>query len=136
MPLIDIAPLQAPEAVQDVALLTDQLSVALEPLLTLVGVALKAMVGAGGAVAVTVTDCAAVPPLPVHVSVYLVVTVSAAVALVPLIGSAPFQPPEAVQEVALVTLQFNMAVLPLATVVGLAASVTAGAGLVTETEAD
>lgn len=56
MPLIAIAPLQAPEAVQDVALLTDQLNVELAPLLIVVGLALKAMVGVGAAVVVTVTD--------------------------------------------------------------------------------
>jgi len=119
-------------------LLTDQLKVELPPGLMLVGLALKETVGAGAvaAVVVTVTDCAALPPLPVQVSVYFVVAVSAAVALVPFIGCAPLQPPEAMHDVAFVELQLNIAVLPLATVVGFAARAMPGAGLVTDTDAD
>jgi hypothetical protein len=48
----------------------------------------------------------------------------------------PFQPPEAVQEVALVDDQLNVEALPLATVLGLSVSVTVGAGAVTDTVAD
>ncbi len=61
-------PDQAPEAVQDVALLDDQVSVDALPLLIVLGLALKITVGAGFALTVTVADCAALPPLPVQVS--------------------------------------------------------------------
>ena len=71
-----------------------------------------------------------------HVSVYLVVAVSAAVALDPLAASAPPQPPEAVQEVAPVEDQVNVDAAPLPTVAGLALSVTVGAAEVTVTVAD
>jgi hypothetical protein len=88
------------------------------------------------AAVVTVTDCAADPPAPVHVSVNLVVTSSAAVFCEPLAGSEPLQPPEAAQEVALVEDHFNVELAPFATVVGLALTETVGAGLVTVTVAD
>ena len=54
----------------------------------------------------------------------------------PLTGLAPDQDPEAVQAVALVADQVSVELLPLATVLGLADKLTAGAGLVTETVAD
>ena len=47
---------------------------------------------------------------------------------VPLVTSAPVQPPLAVQEVAFVLDQVRVEVLPEAIVVGLAESVTVGAG--------
>jgi hypothetical protein len=63
-----LAPDQAPEATQEVAFVADQLSVALLPLLTALGPTLSVTVGAD-ALTETVADCAALPPLPVHVSV-------------------------------------------------------------------
>jgi hypothetical protein len=48
----------------------------------------------------------------------------------------PVQPPDAVQEVALVELHASVALLPDTTLVGLAVSVTVGAGVVTVTLAD
>jgi hypothetical protein len=134
-PLIALVPDQAPEAVQEVALLEDQLNVALPPLETLVGLALSETLGAA-ADTVTVADCVADPPAPVQVSMYLVVPVSAAVLFEPVIASDPLQPPEAVHAVALVEDQFNIDAAPLLTVLGFAVSVTAGAGLVTDTVAD
>jgi hypothetical protein len=62
--------------------------------------------------------------------------VSAPVACEPLTALVPAQAPEAAQEVALVADQVNVDPLPLATVLGLAPSVTVGAGAVTETVAD
>jgi hypothetical protein len=56
-----------------------------------------------------------------------VLAVSAAVVKVPLVGSAPLQPPEAVHAVAFVELHVNVAVLPVATLVGLALKVAVGA---------
>jgi len=62
--------------------------------------------------------------------------VSAPVDCDPLTALAPDQAPEAVHEVALVADQVNVELPPLATVLGLAAKVTVGAGEVTETVAD
>jgi hypothetical protein len=62
--------------------------------------------------------------------------VSAPVDCEPLTGLAPDQPPEAVQAVALVADQVRAALPPLATVLGLVASVMVGTGCVTETVAD
>ena len=66
-PLTALAPLQAPAAVQAVALVADQVKVALSPLTTVLGLAARVMVGIG-CVTDTVADCVALPPpLPVHV---------------------------------------------------------------------
>jgi hypothetical protein len=59
-------PDQAPEAVQEVALVDDQLNVEALPLATVLGLAVKLTVGAGE-VTETVADCVALPPLPVQV---------------------------------------------------------------------
>jgi hypothetical protein len=67
-PLIPLVPDQAPEAVQAVALLADQLTVELPPLVTLLGLAERLIVGTGW-VTVTVAACVALPPEPVQVSV-------------------------------------------------------------------
>ena len=62
--------------------------------------------------------------------------VSAPVVCDPLSGLAPAQDPEAVQAVALVVDQVSVELLPLATVLGLAARLMVGTGCVTETVAD
>lgn len=67
VPVTALLPDQAPEAIHEVAFVTDQVSVALLPLLTALGPTLKVTVGAD-ALTETVTDCAALPPLLVHVS--------------------------------------------------------------------
>ena len=67
-PLVPLAPAQAPEAWQLVALVADQVKVALPPLVTAVGPTLNVTPGSG-AFTDTVADCAAVPPGPVQVSV-------------------------------------------------------------------
>jgi len=54
----------------------------------------------------------------------------------PLAPFAPDQPPDAVQEVALVEDQVSVELPPLFTVLGLAVKVTVGAGWVTDTVAD
>ena len=113
-----------------------QVSVEALPLATLVGLALNETVGAGGAETLTVVDCDAEPPVPVQVSVNFVVAVRAGVARDPAVASAPLQPPEAAQAVALVDDQVNDDVEPLWTVAGFAVRVTVGAGEVTETVAD
>jgi hypothetical protein len=67
-PLTGSLPDQAPEAVQEVALTAFQFNVATPPLLTVLGAALNAMLGAAPAT-VTVVDWTAWPPRPVQVSV-------------------------------------------------------------------
>jgi hypothetical protein len=62
------APDQAPEARHEVALVDDQVSVALPFLFTALGPALSVTVGAAG-LTVTVVDCAPLPAGPVQVSV-------------------------------------------------------------------
>jgi hypothetical protein len=121
--------------VHELALVEDQVKVDPLPLATFAGFALIDTLG-GVADTVTVTDWLAVPPAPVQDNVYFVVAVRAAVVFEPVIGSDPLQPPDAVQEVALVADQVSFEVAPLLTVLGLAASDTAGGVLVTETDAD
>lgn len=60
-----LAPDQAPEATQDVALVADQVSTELLPLATVLGAADKVTAGAG-VVTETVADWVALPPLPVQ----------------------------------------------------------------------
>jgi len=67
-PLTALAPDQAPDATQEVALLDDQVKDAAFPLVIELGLALKLTVGAG-ALTETVADCAALPPVPVQVRV-------------------------------------------------------------------
>jgi len=131
-PLVASLPLQPPEAMQEVAFLDDQDSVELLPLATVLGLALKLTVGAGE-VTVTVADCAALPPAPVQVSVYVAFAVRAPVDWEPLVAWLPDQPPEAVHEVAFVVDQLKVELLPLAMVLGLADKATVGAGEVTDT---
>jgi hypothetical protein len=67
-PLAGLAPVQAPEAVQEVALAADQLRVELLPLITVLGLEFRLTVGAGDFTE-TVADCVALPPAPVQVKV-------------------------------------------------------------------
>ncbi len=66
-PLRALLPDQAPEAVQDVALVADQVKFELPPLATVAGLALNVTVGEGE-VTETVTDWVAWPPPPVQLS--------------------------------------------------------------------
>jgi hypothetical protein len=133
VPLVATAPVQPPEAVQEVALVETQVRVEPAPLATLVGLALSVTLG-GVAETVTVADCDAEPPVPVQVRVNFVVAVRAEVLWEPEVASAPAH--EALQEVALVDDQVNVDAAPLLTVLGFAERVTDGAGLVTDTVAD
>lgn len=68
-PPADLLPDQAPEAVHEVALLDDQVNVALLPLAIVLGLTDRATFGAG-CVTDTVVDWLALPPPPpVHVRV-------------------------------------------------------------------
>ena len=66
-PLAALVPVQAPDAVQVVELVADQVRVEPLPLATVLGLAAKVTAGAG-AVTETVADCEALPPVPVQVS--------------------------------------------------------------------
>jgi hypothetical protein len=66
VPLVAIAPLQPPEAVQEVALVDDHVKVDVAPLLTVLGLAARVTTGADW-VTETVADCVALPPVPVQV---------------------------------------------------------------------
>jgi hypothetical protein len=66
VPLVGLEPDQAPDAVQAVALVDDQVSVDAAPLFIVLGAADSVIAGAG-LVTDTVADCVAVPPVPVHV---------------------------------------------------------------------
>lgn len=136
-PVVASAPLQPPEALHAVALVDDQVNVEVAPLFTLVGLAAKVTAGAG-LLTETVADCAALPPVPLQVSVYVWLALSAPVDCEPLTALVPDQAPDAEHVVALVADQLNVELLPLATVLGLAASVTVGAeeDAFTETVAD
>jgi hypothetical protein len=66
-PLTALPPDQAPEAVQEVALVDDQLNTEALPRATVLGLAVRVTVGAG-AVTETVADCVALPEVPTQVS--------------------------------------------------------------------
>jgi len=72
----------------------------------------------------------------VQVSSNSLVLASAPVDEVPLVATAPLQPPDAVHAVAFAEVQVNVDIPPLATVVGEADKVTVGAGETTTTSAD
>jgi hypothetical protein len=131
----DFAPAQAPEPTHEVAFVADQESVALPPLFIALGPTLSVTVGAD-ALTETVADCAALPPMPVHVSVKVALADNTPVDCEPLIPLLPLHPPDAVQAVAFVADQVSVELVPLATELGAALSRTVGAGELTETVAD
>jgi hypothetical protein len=67
-PLTTLVPDQAPDALQDVALVDDHTTEAAFPRVIELGLTLKLTVGAG-ALTETVADCSALPPVPVQASV-------------------------------------------------------------------
>ncbi len=127
LPEVALAPNQAPEAVQEVASVVDQVSVDDPPLVMDVGFAASDTVGTGGNT-VTVADALAVPPDPMQARANVLVLVNAPVDWLPEVALAPDQAPEAVQEVALVEDQVSIDDPPLAIDVGFAASDTVGTG--------
>jgi hypothetical protein len=126
VPDVALLPAHAPLAAQLVAFADDQVSVLAPPLATLPGLALSVTVGSGSTV--SVVDCAAVPPLPVQLSVNVPSAVSAPVEAVPDVALLPVHAPLAVQLVAFADDQVSVLALPLATLPGLALSVTVVAG--------
>jgi len=122
-PLDALPPDHAPEAVQVAARLLDHVRVEDWPELRVLGLAVSCTTG-GWLETVTVADCVAEPPGPVQVSSYSVEFVSAPVDQVPLSGTAPFQPPDAVQLVAFSAFHVRVELPPLLSVVGEADKLT------------
>jgi hypothetical protein len=128
-PLVTLLPDHAPEAEQLVAFALFQVSVALLPLVIVVGLAESVTVGAGvGAAIMTVIVVLAdaVPFVPVQVNVYVPPAANAPVDCEPLVALLPDQAPEAAQLLAFVVLHESVELLPLVTAVGLAVNVTVG----------
>ena len=97
------------------------------PAATVVGLALRLTVGAAGLAETSmVVAASALPPAPEHVSANAFVAASVPVPAVPLVALAPVHAPDAVQSVASVEDHVRVAVLPLATVCGVAARLTVG----------
>jgi len=135
VPLTALLPDHAPEAVHAVALVADQFKVALLPLAIALGPTLKLTVGTG-VVTVTVADCAALPPGPVQVNVYVALAVSTPVDCEPLVALLPDHAPEAVQVAALAETQVSVALPPLVIALGPTLRLTVGTGDFTVTVAD
>lgn len=135
-PLNPLVPDQAPEAVQEVALLDAQANVDPRPPATVLGLALKPTVTVGCELTVTVADCAALPPAPLQFRVKVVEALRAPVGCEPLTALPPDHPPEAMQEVALVADQFRVALPPLVMALGPTLRLTLGAGDLTLTVVD
>ena len=134
LPDTGLAPLQAPDAVHDVAFVELHVKVPLPPMTMVVGDAVNVTVGAGGAL-VTETEALlwAVPPAPVQLSVKDVLAFNAPVLCVPAVALVPLQPPDAVHDAAFVELHVKVLLPPLLTLVGDADNVTVGAGVVLAT---
>jgi hypothetical protein len=127
VPEVALVPDQPFEAVQDVALVEDQLSVVELPLATRVGFAERDTVGRGGDT-VTITETVWDPPGPVQERLKVALVVRGPEDWLPEVALGPDQPPEAVQDVAFVEDQVSVEDAPLATVVGFTASDTVGGG--------
>ncbi len=112
-----------------VALVDDQVSVALCPTVIEVGDTATVTVGRGGAaVTVNVAVAFVLPPAPLQVSAYLNVPVAVGFSLsVPLTASLPVQALDAVHAVALVDDQVSVALCPTVMLVGATLIVTVGA---------
>ena len=127
MPLVALLPLQPPVAVHAVALIELQVNVDVPPLAMTEGLATKVAVGM---ILTRTVDALLVPPVPVQVKEYELGIVIAPVLCVPLVALVPLQAPVALHEVALVELQVNVEVPPLAIDVGAAPRDAVAAGTV------
>jgi hypothetical protein len=117
VPLVATEPIHPPELVQLVAPLLLQVSTALEPGATVVGLAeIETNGGCDAALCtVTLTDCDVEPPVPEQLNVKVAGPVRAAVVKLPDTGCVPVHPPDAMQDCALVDCQCSDAVSPDAT---------------------
>ncbi len=134
-PLVARVPDQPPDALQEVVLVDDQDRVEVPPLAMVLGLALKLTVGAGD-LTDTVADCAALPPAPVQVRVYVAFAVSAPVDCEPLSALPPDQAPEATHAVAEVEDQLSVALAPLLMALGPTLKLTVGSDALTDTVVD
>lgn len=134
-PLTALAPDHAPEAVQAVAFVADQLNIEALPLVMELGLAVRVMVGAA-VFTETVADCSAVPPVPEQASVKVALALSAPVDWEPLRALPPDQAPEAVQLVAEVEDHVRVALPPLLTALGPTLRLTVGKDALTDTVVD
>jgi len=124
LPEVARAPDQAPDAVQDVASVDDQVSVEDPPLATDVGFAETDTVGTGGGSGVPLTltcvEALPVPFGPLQVSEKLLLLLSGPVDSLPEVPLAPDHAPVAEHDVALVELHVSVEAAPFATEAGLA----------------
>jgi len=118
-------PFHAPLAAQDVALVLDQVKVALPPTVILDGVATNETVGTAGGVTEIVADACEEPVAPTQVSEYVVVLVGDT-AKEPLVARAPVQPTEELQAVAFLVDQLSVELPPVVMAIGVAVNVTVG----------
>jgi hypothetical protein len=125
-PEVARAPDQPSDAVHEVALVEDQLSVEVCPVFILEGVTVSDTVGACGFVTVTVTESLAEPSGPMQVRTKVIVLLIGPVP-VPDSDLSPVQPSDAVHEVALVDDQSSVTDWPAVTVEGVAVMLTVGA---------
>jgi len=123
VPLVASAPLQPPEAVQDLALVELQLSAAGLPLATDVGFAVTEAVGT---TLIPALNAGLMPPGPLHVSTKVEFLVRGPVLCVPFGANVPLHASEAVHEVALVELHVSVAAPPLRTAMVLVSKVAVG----------
>jgi hypothetical protein len=123
VPLVPSVPLQPPEAVQELALVELQLSVAALPLWTDVGFAVRVAVGT---TLIPAFSTGLVPSGPLHVSTKVEFLVRGPVLCVPLGANVPLQAFEAVHDVASVELQVRVAEPPLSTAPALVIKATVG----------
>jgi len=124
LPEVAFEPLHAPEAVHDVAFVEDHVRVEVPLTFTEVGKALSVTVGAAGGgglpFTVTVADCPAAPPAPVHVRLNVELALMMGDCSEPAIAFAPAHAPEALQPVAFCEFHVSAERSPAATDVGLA----------------
>jgi len=128
LPLSATDPLQPPDAVQETALLEFHVRVDDAPAATAAGDAFSVTTGCGRTFTVAITG-AVMPPGPAHVIEYRVVAVNGPVLWLPLVARVPLQPPDAVQEAALIELHERTAVPPETIDVGAAESMAVGGGI-------
>jgi hypothetical protein len=130
LPDVARAPNHAPDALQDVAFVEDQLRVADPPLVTEVGFAEIDTVGTGGGggvpVTLTWTASLALPCGPVQVSEKLLLVLSDPVDWIPEVALFPDQAPVAEHDTVFVELHVSTEAPPLATELGFATRDTDG----------
>jgi hypothetical protein len=124
VPPVGKVPVQPLDAVQEVALLEVQVSVDVSPGATTEGLTTNVAVG----MRLTTVLALAVPPEPVQDNEYEVALDTGPVLWLPLSTSEPLQPPDAVQEVALLEVHVRIDDAPAATAAGDAVNVTVGWG--------